>query len=195
MQAALEHPGQVQRIDVRMRKHDGAWRWVECAIDSQLDHPDVQAVVINMRDIDGRRRAEQALRESEERYRLLFDNNPQPMWVYDRETLAIRAVNEAAVQSYGYTTDEFLRMSIADLRPPEDRAAVVESTRRGNGKIRRPGVWTHLRRDGSRLEAEIVTHDLDLRRATGPPGDGAERHRQGERTPRPGDPANAATAN
>ncbi len=162
MQAALEHPGQVQRLDVRMRKYDGTWRWVECAVDNQLDHPDVEAVVINMRDIDGRRRAEEALRKSEEHYRLLFEGNPQPMWIYDLETLAIRAVNEVAVQTYGFTSAEFLQLSILDLRPPEDRAALVEALRLPSARIRRPTVATHVRRDGSRLEAEIVTHDLDF---------------------------------
>jgi PAS domain S-box-containing protein len=160
MQAAMQHPGQVQHIDVRMRKHDGAWHWVECAIDSQLDHPDVQAVVINMRDIEGRKRAEAALRESEEHYRLLFEGNPQPMWVYDLETLVFRAVNEAAVQNYGYSADEFLHMSILELRRPEDRAALVESVRRPAGTDRKQGVWRHIRRDGSMLDAEIITHDL-----------------------------------
>src|SRR3990172_2944104 len=53
-------------------------------------------------------------------------------------------------------------MSVLDLRPPEDRAAVLEAAREPAGNIRHAGVWTHLRRDGSGLQAEIVTHDLDF---------------------------------
>jgi PAS domain S-box-containing protein len=161
-QQALERPGEVQKVDLRACRKDGTWRWVECAVDNQLDQPDVHAVVVNLRDIEGRKRAEAALRASEEHYRLLFDSNPQPMWVYDIETLAIRAVNFAAVEGYGFSSTEFLKMSILDLRPPEDREAVVESMRTLTGRIRRPGVWTQIRRDGSRLEAEIVTHDLEF---------------------------------
>ncbi|HSB90303.1 MAG TPA: PAS domain S-box protein [Anaerolineales bacterium] len=157
---ALEHPRQVQRVDVRMRRHDGVYRWVECAVDNQLDQPDVQAVVVNMRDIDARRRAEEALRASEENYRVLFDHNPQPMWVYDRESLAIQAVNFAAVEAYGYSTDEFLRMSILDLHAPDIHSRLLEVTRSLPGKIRRPGVWRQRRKDGSWLDVEIVTHDL-----------------------------------
>ena len=159
---AVEHPGQVCRVDIRGRRKDGSWRWVECSVNDLLGEPSVQAIVVNYRDIEDRKHAEQALRESEGNYRLLFDGNPQPMWVCDRETLAIWAVNEVAVQTYGYTADEFLRMSVLDLRPPEDRAAVLEAVREPAGNIRHAGVWTHLRRDGSGLQAEIVTHDLDF---------------------------------
>jgi len=53
-------------------------------------------------------------------YRLLFDGNPQPMWVFDSQSLKILDVNRAAVMKYGYTLEEFLNMTIADIRPPED---------------------------------------------------------------------------
>ena len=58
-----------------------------------------------------------SLERSEERYRLLFEANPLPMWVYDAETLRFLAVNEAAVRHYGYTRSEFLAMTITDIRP------------------------------------------------------------------------------
>ena len=67
--------------------------------------------------------ASQTQPASEANYRLLFDDNPQPMWVYDLDTLAFLAVNDAAVYRYGYTRAEFLCMTIKDLRPPADSAA------------------------------------------------------------------------
>ena len=56
----------------------------------------------------------------EERYRLLFDRSPVPMWVFDDETLRFLHVNEAAVRQYGFSMAEFLRMTLEDIRPPED---------------------------------------------------------------------------
>ena len=65
-------------------------------------------------------------RESEQGYRLLFDSNPHPMWIYDRETLAFLAVNDAAILSYGYSREEFLAKTIKDIRPPEDIPSLLE---------------------------------------------------------------------
>lgn len=102
------------------------------------------------------------IRESgEERYRLFFECNPQPMWVYDVETLAFLEVNHAAIQHYGYSRDEFLDMTIADIRPPEDvprlRANVAGVRERVHD---RAGQWRHLRKDGSLIDVEIVSHVL-----------------------------------
>jgi PAS domain S-box-containing protein len=65
----------------------------------------------------------------EEQYRILFDHNPNPMWVYDLETLRFLAVNDAAVYHYGYSRDEFFGMTIRDIRPPEDLARLDENLR------------------------------------------------------------------
>lgn len=59
-------------------------------------------------------------RRREQSFRLLFEGNPIPMWVYDLETLRILAVNDAAVEHYGYSRDQFLAMGVFDLRPPEE---------------------------------------------------------------------------
>ena len=59
-------------------------------------------------------------RRSEASFRLLFEDNPLPMWVYDIETLHFLEVNSVAVATYGYSREEFLRMRITDIRPPED---------------------------------------------------------------------------
>ena len=80
-------------------------------------------------DISARLRAERELRESEERYRSLFEGNPVPVWVMDEETLEFLAVNQAAVRKYGYTREEFLSRTIADMQVAEDRPLVVQEIR------------------------------------------------------------------
>lgn len=102
------------------------------------------------------------LKASEARYRELFEGNPHPMWVFDLETLAFLAVNDAAVAAYGYSRAEFLAMTIRDIRPREELPALYDVIHRDGGPVRRVGVWTHRWKDGTLRQVEIVTHDLDF---------------------------------
>ncbi|HEU0265346.1 MAG TPA: PAS domain S-box protein, partial [Geobacterales bacterium] len=95
---------------------------------------------------------------SEERYRNLFEINPHPMWVYDLETLSFLAVNDAAITHYGYSRDEFLAMTIKDIRPPEDIPALLENISQVNDGVDEAGVWQHLKKDGSVIAVEITSH-------------------------------------
>ncbi|NES97298.1 MAG: PAS domain S-box protein, partial [Desertifilum sp. SIO1I2] len=83
-------------------------------------YPSSEGLSVYFQDITASKQAEVALRQSEERYRLLFESNPHPMWVNDVETLQFLAINQAAIQHYGYSRAEFLSMSIKDIRPPEE---------------------------------------------------------------------------
>ena len=90
-----------------------------------------------------RDRAEGELRDSEDRYRLLFAQNPHPMWVYDTETLAFLEVNDAAVQHYGYSPSEFLAMRITDIRPPAQLPRLLASAASARDPLMRSGDWQH----------------------------------------------------
>ncbi|GBD02534.1 Oxygen sensor histidine kinase NreB [bacterium HR18] len=102
----------------------------------------------------------QQLEASEAQYRLLFENNPRPMWIYDLETLRFLAVNQAAVALYGYREEEFLGMTILDIRPEEDRPRVAASAWAPRGPLKHSGPWRHLTKDGRMLEVEIDSHML-----------------------------------
>ncbi len=110
------------------------------------------------RDVTERKRFEEALRDSEERYRLLFESTPQPIWVYNEDTLSFLAVNEAATRTYGYSRDEFLSMTIDDIRPSEDIPALIIKNDPNDLVISSP--WRHRTRTGATLYVEMSSHPV-----------------------------------
>src|SRR6266550_801545 len=112
------------------------------------------------RDVSDRYRAQAELGASQERYRLLFDHNPVPMWLYDRQSLRFLAVNQAAVQDYGYSEDEFLAMTIRDIRPTEDVPLLEERLQSATSD--EAEWWRHRRKDGEVFDVEVLSHGLRL---------------------------------
>jgi PAS domain S-box-containing protein len=116
--------------------------------------------IVTVNDITERKRAEEMLRGSEERYRRLFESNPNPMWVFDVETLSFLAVNAAAVRQYGYSRDEFRAMTLKDIRPPEDVPALMEDLSQKASGLEDPTQWRHRKKDGALMDVEITSDEL-----------------------------------
>jgi len=107
-----------------------------------------------------RKRAEAEMRASEARYRSLFDRLPSPMWVYDYASLRFLDVNQAAIEQYGWTREEFLRMSIRDIRPPEDLAGFDARLRARGPGVTVGGRFRHRCKDGRAIEVEIASQEV-----------------------------------
>ena len=97
---------------------------------------------------------------SEERYRQLFNTFPLPVWVHDYDTLRFLAVNQAAIDHYGYSREEFLNMSIKDIRPPEDVPKTLEFVAKARSGMPVSGEWRHRKEDGSLIDVEVARRNL-----------------------------------
>lgn len=99
-------------------------------------------------------------RRKDEQYRLLFETNPLPMWVYDLQTLSFLAVNDAAVNHYGYSREEFLKMTIKDIRPPEEIPRLLANISNDVGDFSQSATWRHRKKDGTIIDVEITSHAI-----------------------------------
>lgn len=127
-------------------------------VQSQDGQPLMGVMTVN--DITDRKHAEEQLRNGEERYRQLFESNPNPMWVFDVETCAFLAVNAAATRHYGYSDEEFLSMTIKDIRPSEDLPALlVDLSQKADG-LENSSQWRHRLKDGALIDVEITSHEV-----------------------------------
>src|SRR6266702_2797570 len=110
-------------------------------------------------------RSVRALGRNDERFRSLFDDHPVPMYIFDRETLRFLAVNAAAIQQYGYTESEFLRITIRAIRPDTEVPRLESHLQRSDavphGRTM-AGIWHHRRKDGSMISADISYHALNF---------------------------------
>jgi PAS domain S-box-containing protein len=123
----------------------------------------IEKVISKQQLVREREQIYEAFTESEARYRRLFESNPHPLWVYDLETLRFLAVNEAAVKHYGFSLDEFLTMTIEDIRPSEDAPKQFENVFQVTSGSDRSGiVLRHRKKDGTIIDVEIVSHALSF---------------------------------
>ncbi|SPE56292.1 putative Histidine kinase [Verrucomicrobia bacterium] len=106
-----------------------------------------------------RMQGEEELRKSKEQYRFLFDENPQPMWIYNLSSFAFLAFNRAALRHYGFTSEEFRELTARDLYPPGDVEGFVADSEKASAELRR-GLCRHRKKDGSLLEVEVICQDL-----------------------------------
>lgn len=105
-----------------------------------------------------RLQAETKIRNEELQFRMLFQNGPFPRWIYDTSTLEFLDVNKAAVENYGYSREEFLRMTIKDIRPDCEIDWLMANLREENDEIQHSEGWHHRKKDGTLINVEISSH-------------------------------------
>jgi PAS domain S-box-containing protein len=158
----LELESVVRDFDVRFRSYDGSIIWVRTSVRAvREDDGRISRYEGAVQEITDRHDMEERLRRSEEAFRLMFANNPIPMWVFDRHTLDFLEVNEAAERHYGYTRAEFLGMRVSDIRSAEEeprlRAALAKLQTVGSA-----GEWKHRRKDGRVIDVRVIWHAFEF---------------------------------
>jgi PAS domain S-box-containing protein len=160
--------GQVWRGDMINRRKDGSIYAEEQTITPVRDRQGAISHFIAVKqDVTARKLAEEQLREGAQRsaraereFRTLFAGNPLPMWIYDLTTLRFLEVNDAAVQRYGYERDEFLAMTIKDIRPSEDVDQLVTHVSQPRDPWQSAGNWRHRLKSGRVIDVEITSHTI-----------------------------------
>jgi diguanylate cyclase (GGDEF)-like protein/PAS domain S-box-containing protein len=146
-------------FEAQHRRRDGSELVVEVSA-GEVEFRGRRAVWMSNRDVTERNKTLEALRSSEERYRLLFDASPQPMWVYDLENLRFLAVNQSAIDHYGFSREKFLAMTIEEIRPDEDLQRTHERLAEDLTGNASPSIWRHRKANKEVIDVEINSHAL-----------------------------------
>jgi PAS domain S-box-containing protein len=151
------------RYEFKIITKDGKERWLDYAA-SSIQYEGVPAGLGIAFDVTDRKMTEEQLQVSEHRYKLLFNANPHPMWLYDVDTRKFLEVNDATVRNYGYSRKEFLSMTINDIRPQDDLPAFEKHLNKRAKKdgLNDAGIWRHKKKNGAIIDVNVITHTLDF---------------------------------
>ena len=141
------------------KRKNGTTNWVEF-YGSRAIIGNEPTIIGSMIDITERKKTEEELRSSEQKYKMLFESNPLPLWMIAKDDLSIIAVNEAAANLYGYKKDELLHMSVKALRPEDDFENQLEGYRKNLSNSTDLGIARHIRKNGSVMFVQLIVHDI-----------------------------------
>jgi len=150
------------RVQYRHKHKFKGFIWYEAVVQNFLDHPALKAVVANVRDITLLKENELKLKESEEKYHFMFAHNPQPMWIFDLETFAFLEINQAAIHHYGYTSEEFISMTIKDICSPEDFLLFLKSIAASDIEDNTLKEFRHLKKNNEIIYVQLSWHSILL---------------------------------
>ncbi|MFC7738547.1 PAS domain S-box protein [Roseomonas sp. GCM10028921] len=149
--------------EYRVQLATGDYRWFRARAMPRRDASgSIMRWYGTLEDVHEHKLAQVALAEREAAFRLLFQSNPAPMWVYDSRTLRFLEVNDAAIQVYGWSREDFLEMTILDIRPAEDRDLARRSAmeRRSTRKV--SGPWRHLDASGHERLVDVMSYTIEF---------------------------------
>jgi len=162
---ALPGPAQLQGLNVLLEREVGEHRDARASLQdmtAELERRVRERTAELEREVAQRRATEAELIKSREQFRHLFLSNPLAMWIYDRDTLQFLEVNDAAINNYGYTRDEFLAMRLTDVRPPEEVEKLLAVLEKSVGPYEQSSNWRHRRKNGETMTVDVFTHGINI---------------------------------
>jgi PAS domain S-box-containing protein len=149
--------------EYRLKKSNGEYAYVHDRgyIIYSAEHRPIRMIGA-IQDITVRKRSEEAILASEEKYRQIFNKNPYPTWIFELDTLRIVEVNDAAMQKYGFEKTEFYQLTMLDLHPSEEAGLFVENIRSPQPEVTvERKLWHHCNKSGNTIIVEITPHRID----------------------------------
>lgn len=158
----IANPGKIKSLELRIKLPSGEYRWIESTFQNLLNEPAVNGVVANYRDITERKNTAVLIQESEEKYRYLFDMNPQSIFIWNPETFKFIDLNETCLQLYGYTKEEFSYLTIMDIRPNEQIEKIKSVAQKMLSKEIEffSSLWEHRKKNGELIYMDITSHRI-----------------------------------
>jgi len=153
----------IELMPFRFKDANNKWRWIETKLTNLIDDISINGIVANSRDITEKKRAQEIIKASEERYRNLFFNNPMAILIWDIDTLKIVEINDTACKEYNYTRQELLQMTLLDIKPAEEHENVKQFAImfKKNQEQMVSGIWRHISKQGTVLFMEEFCHKME----------------------------------
>ena len=148
----------------RFKHKSGKWKWIEILFINLKNDPMIQGIVINARDITERVLHNKMIKASEEKHRLLFNSSPYPKYILEIDSLLILDVNEAMLNFYGYSREEFKTMTAMDLRPKNEISKLLQGIRefQMQDDTLNSGIYLHKKKNGDLVKMEIVGQHVTI---------------------------------
>jgi PAS domain S-box-containing protein len=156
----LEHPGSSIQIEIRSLDKNNSYHWCEAKISNQLHNPCINGFVSNYSVITERKAAEEKIKASEKLYYSLFDKSPLPIFVVEKKRLQFIEVNDTAIEMYGYSREELLKMTVFDLRVKEDQESLKEVLMKGDTDDYQNYNVRHIKKNGEKIIVDVTIEKI-----------------------------------
>ncbi len=155
--------GKVWKGEICNRAKNGNYYWLNISIVPYSDEQgNITEFLSISNDITEKKQAEDSLKISQEKFSLIFYKAPMPMWMFDLDDMKFLDVNDAAIEKYGYYKEEFLVMTIKDIRPAEDLDQLQQAVDEINSTLKHHNIWRHRKKDGTIFPVEIISNVFDV---------------------------------